>query len=404
MSVVFSRPYQFIPPDRSDLWPTLIQFLRIPDKHVKKKEGIVTHECRGLEHLRDSLNRGDGIVLTPNHSRYNDPIVMGWPAREAKTHVYAMASWHLFNAGWLDHFAIRKMGGFSIHREGSDRQSLETAIRIVAEADRPLILFPEGTTSRTNDHVMPLLDGVTFIARSAARKRAKQSGGRVVIHPVGLKYLCTSDVEPWAAKQLTGLEKQIGWTPKNNVPIRERTVQVVEALLSLKEIEYLGASVSGSLPERRDALIEHLLSTTEKRLGMESDTTALPRTRARQIRTEISTQYFAGAKSETDKQALLRDAVATDLAQELTTYLESYLMPETVTDTRLVETIQRMQESFLGKYDVSMPMKAVIQIDEPIEVPPKKAPRDTSDPVLDQVSERLHHMIGQLASEARPLK
>ena len=127
---------------------------------------------------RESLDRGDGILLAPNHCRYADPLVLGWPARELRTHVYAMASWHLFNKGRFDAFAIRKMGGFSIHREGTDRQSLETAIDILATAERPLILFPEGTTNRTNDVLKPLLDGVSFIARSAARRRAKACGGR----------------------------------------------------------------------------------------------------------------------------------------------------------------------------------------------------------------------------------
>lgn len=405
MSVVFSRPYQFVPPVRSNFWPAFVQRLRLVDRFIRKKDGVVSHKCSGLEHLRDSLSRGDGIVLAPNHSRYNDPMVMGLPARESGTHVFAMASWHLFNEKWFEGWAIRRMGGFSIHREGTDRKSLETAIKIVTEAQRPLVLFPEGTTSRTNDHVMPLLDGVTFIARTAARKRAKKSDGRVVIHPVAIKYLCVGDVTPWASAQLENLEKQIGWYPKSNKPIRERTVGVVEALLSLKEIEYTGHTNTGGLVHRRDALIEHVLSTTEHRLSINNDTSqATPRTRARQIRTEISRRYFSTSPSEAEKAALMRDAVAADLAQELTTYLEEYLLPETVTDTRIVETIQRMQESFLGKIDASIPLHAEIQVDEPIEVPAAKAPKGQSDPVLEQVSERLHTMIGQLAKSAKSLK
>ncbi len=96
-------------------------------------------------------------------------ILNAWlAAREAKTHVHAIASWHLFAKSWFDAFAIQKMGGFSLFREGTDRQSLETAIGVLAEATRPLILFPEGATNRTNDVLQPLLDGVAFIARTAA--------------------------------------------------------------------------------------------------------------------------------------------------------------------------------------------------------------------------------------------
>ena len=137
MSVVLDRPYEFVPPHRGNWWPSFIQRFRIVDHYLRRKEGVVSHECRNLDVFRDSLKRGDGILLAPNHCRYADPLVLGWPAREVRTHVYAMASWHLFNKGRFDSFAIRKMGGFSINREGTDRQSLETAIDILATAERP---------------------------------------------------------------------------------------------------------------------------------------------------------------------------------------------------------------------------------------------------------------------------
>ncbi len=402
MSVVFSRPYQFVPPDQGNLWPFLIQRLRVVDWHLKRKEGVVGYECRGIDHVRVSLDQGDGILLAPNHCRYADPLVMGWPARILGTHVFAMASWHLFNEGWFDAFAIRKLGGFSIYREGTDRQSLQTAIDILANAVRPLILFPEGSTNRLNDYLLPLLEGVTFIARSAARRRAKQAGGRVVIHPVAIKYLCETNIDPWAARQLENLEQRIGWHPRSDQSLLNRTVRLVEALLALKEIAYLGRSQAGSLPERRDALIEHLLATTEQRLGIDTDE-ALVRERVRQIRTAAATQYFDPATSSTEQQQLRRDVAAAMLAQELLTYQESYLQPETVTDTRIVETIQRMQESFLGKADTSIPLKAVIEFDEAIEVPAKKAPRGEADPILQQLADRLKEMLARLSTEARPL-
>jgi len=50
-------------------------------------------------------------MLAPNHARPGDPIVMGVVAKAARTHVYAMASWHLFKQDWFSAFAIRRMGG-----------------------------------------------------------------------------------------------------------------------------------------------------------------------------------------------------------------------------------------------------------------------------------------------------
>lgn len=401
MTVVFDRPYEFVPPHRGGLWPSFIQFFRIVDRYLKKGEGVVDYECRNLDRLQASLDRGDGILLCPNHSRYADPLVIGWPARMLGTHVYAMASWHLFNQGWFDAFAIQKMGGFSINREGTDRKSLEMSIEILATADRPLVLFPEGTTNRTNDLLWPLLDGVAFIARSAARRRAKESSGQVVMHPIGIKYLCLEEITEWAEPQLTRLEQSLGWQPPLDQSILQRTVRLAAGLLALKEVQYLGETKAGDLPARRDQLIAHLLDATEQRLKLEPKESGV-RDRVRAIRSEALAKYFDEA-DPVEQTRLRNDAAAADLAQELLSYPDCYLQADQATDTRIVETIQRMQETLFGKADPSMPLRAVIEFGEAIVVPPERAPRGASDPLMDQLRGQLTTMIESLSQEARPI-
>ena len=174
MTVILDRPYEFVPPYHGNLWPTMIQKLRLIDRHLAGREGVISYELRHSDRFVESLAAGHGILLAPNHCRYADPIVLGWLAREVNTHLFAMASWHLFNTTPFEAFALRRMGAFSIYREGNDRQAIETAITTLVTGERPLVIFPEGTTNRTNDLLKPLLDGVTFIARTAAKKRAKQ--------------------------------------------------------------------------------------------------------------------------------------------------------------------------------------------------------------------------------------
>ncbi len=403
MTVVFDRPYEFVPPHRGNGWPSFIQMFKIVDKYLKRKEGIVSHECRHLDRLNDSLARGDGILLAPNHCRYADPLVLGWPAREAKTHVYAMASWHLFNTGGWDGFAIRKMGGFSIYREGADRQSLETAIDILADAERPLILFPEGTTNRTNDLLKPLLEGVTFIARTAARRREKKSGGHVVVHPVGIKYLCAGDIRPWADEQLDRLEMRLSWGPTKHrsMTLVERLWRLSEGLLALKEIEWTGTSKQGPLPERRDALIEALLQQSEERNAIAPEPNATVRDRVRVIRSTAAISFFANPANLEHRHQCEADVRAADLAQDLSSHPDCYLTPGEITDTRVVETIQRIQEAIEGKANAKVPLHAVVEIDEAIAVPTDKAPRGAEDPLLSQIRDRLTAMLGGLSNEAR---
>ena len=102
----------------------MIQKLRLVDKYLNYFEGIHSHEVRGVELLKKSLEANRSVLLAPNHCRYADPLAMGFVAREAGVHVYAMASWHLFNQGLLQAFAIKMCGGFSVNREGMDRKFL----------------------------------------------------------------------------------------------------------------------------------------------------------------------------------------------------------------------------------------------------------------------------------------
>ena len=412
MSVVFERPYEFQPPIHSTFWPWLIQSLRLYDRYLKKKEGVVDYELRDTDLLKQSLDARHGILLAPNHCRYADPLVLGWPARELGIHVHAMASWHLFNEGWLDAFAIRRMGGFSVFREGNDRQSLEAAIDILVSGRRPLIVFPEGTTNRTNDQLKPLLDGVAFMARTAAKRRAKQhadpvsrsqaGSGQVVVHPVGIKYLCVSNIDQWANQQLDQFEQRLGWKYMPRRDVRSRTVQLAEGLLALKETQYLGQSMSGELPDRRDRLIDHVLNATEQEMKLERKSEEV-RERVRHIRSTASTRFFENGGSSADSIDLRRHVQAADFAQDLSSYPDSYLMKDQATDTRIVETIQRMQETVYGEADHSVPLKVVIQFAPAIEVSVKRPPKGQGDPLMQSLEEQLQSMIQQLANEARPV-
>ena len=136
--ILIEKPYKFIPPHRGTWWPTLIRDCNLPGFWLRRAEGVERYELRGGEHLKQSLRAGHGILLTPNHCRLADPLAMGWLAREVRCLVYAMASWHLFQQSRFMAWAIHKMGGFSVYREGVDRQAINVAIEILETAARPV--------------------------------------------------------------------------------------------------------------------------------------------------------------------------------------------------------------------------------------------------------------------------
>ena len=195
LDLVSEKPYRFVPPYRPRFWTGVMQPFLPP--YLRRSWGIEHVAFCNVERLHASLAAGHGIVLAPNHTRHCDPFVMGCLQHAAGRPFFQMASWHLFmNGGWQA-WMIRRLGGFSVFREGMDRAAINTAIDILAMAERPLVIFPEGFTSYANDHLNPLMEGAAFIARTAADRRAKNSpGGKVVIHPVAIKYHFHGDLRP----------------------------------------------------------------------------------------------------------------------------------------------------------------------------------------------------------------
>lgn len=404
MTVIVSKPYRFVPPHRGNGWPNFIQRFRLVDRYLARHDGVVGHECRHLERLRGSLQAGNGILLAPNHCRYADPLTLGWPARELGIHVFAMASWHLFAKSRFDAFAIQKMGGFSIFREGSDRQSLDTAIEILVQGIRPLVLFPEGTTNRTNDILQPLLDGVAFIARTAAKKRAKQGLPPVVVHPVGIKYLFQGDIQQWGDRAASRLETALGWRPLSGQPLLTRVQRLAEAMLAVHEVRYLGQAFDQPLAQRRDQLIERLLVTAEQRCGLPADPQIGVLGRVRRLRVPLAAELcpptgpLAAPPSE-----LLHTIDAVELAQALTSFPDRYLLQSPITDTQVMETLERMQDQMFGKPDNPSPLKAVIEIGEAVEVSTERPARDSADPLMVRIQTELTSMLDRLTLEANVL-
>jgi len=399
-NIVFEKPYEFIPPHRGNLWPTIIQRFRLIDRWLRKSHGITSYECRHAERLQQSLDAGYGILLTPNHSRPADPIVMGWLARECRTHVYAMASWHLYQQDWFTAFAIEKMGGFSVYREGVDRKALNTSIEVLAEADRPLIIFPEGAVTRTNDRLNALLDGIAFIARAAAKKREKlEPGSKVVVHPVAIKYRFLGDLEAELAPVLAEIEHRFSWrVHRMQSSLMDRISRIGKGLLALKEIEYFGRPQDGKLHERLDGLVDRLLIRLEEYwIGEAQSGPVVPRVKA--LRTKILPEMVEGKISKEERQRRWEQLADIYLSQQVSSYPPDYLTEHPSVD-RLLETVERYEEDLTDKVTPHPDIHAIIEVGEPIEVSPKRDRSAATDPLMDEIEMRLQGMLDALAVES----
>jgi len=395
-NIIIDKPYRFVPPVESRFWPGVLNIV-LPAV-LKKDYGITRVRFQGLERLQESLRAGHGIVLAPNHCRPADPFVLGLLSREIGQPFHIMASWHLFMQGKLSRWILQRAGAFSIYREGMDKSALNAAIDILVNAQRPLVIFPEGIVSRTNDHLNPLMDGVTFIARNAAKKSNwKTNPRKVVLHAVALNYFYDGEIDAAAHGVLDDIDKRLAWNSQRELPIVERIYKTGEALLSLKETEYRGKPQPGEIKTRIVALIELLLAPLENEYGKGKDPHTIAR--VKRLRQNILPELTSNIVSEKERKRRWRQLSDLYLAQQLDFYPPDYVRSRP-TPERILETVERFEEDLTDKTRVHRPMSVTIEVGEAIEAPPERE-RGKADPVLKALEESLRTTLQR---NARPWK
>lgn len=395
-NVVIAKPYRFVPPKHGTFWWRLLR--PVLPWYLRRTAGITRVECRGTERLRASLAAGHGIMLAPNHCRPCDPLVIGALSAEIGRPVYIIASWHAFMQNRLQSFLMPRLGGFSIYREGSDREALKMAMQVTAEARRPLVIFPEGVISRHNDRLNHLMEGTALMARGAAKQRATLNPpGKVVVHAVAIRYFFDGDIATTVPPVLRDIEHRLTWRGQDGLSLTDRIAHIGSALLALKEVEYFGAAQPGTIAERLPRLIDRLLVPLENEWvkgRREKDIIG----RVKLLRIAIVPEMANGNLDEPELQRRWRHLADMYLAQQLSCYPPDYLADDP-TPERLLETVERFEEDMTDTARVHAPMHAVVEVGEAIEVSAERARGTEGDPLMTSIREQLETM---LARSARP--
>lgn len=389
-NVVVDKPYVFVAPYQGRLWPALLQRLLL--RRLRREYGIEQVECHGLQRLAASRQAGHGILLAPNHCRPADPFVVSELCRQAGLIPFTLASWHLFTQGKLQAWLLRRGGVFSIYREGMDRAAINAAVDILSAGDRPLVVFPEGVISRANDRLGALMEGTSLIARGAAKKRAALSPpSHVVIHPVALRYRFAGDIQSALEPVLAEIEQRLSWRPRQGVPLVDRINKIGQALLCLKELEYLDQTQSGELFERVKRLIDHLLSPQEQEwLQGKSDATVVGR--VKRLRSAILPGLVEGKLTDDERQRRWGQLADLYLAQQLSCYPPDYLRSQPSAD-RMLETVERFEEDLTDKCRRYAPMRVIVQVGAAIAVPATRERGVAEDPVMAELEQQLNQML-----------
>jgi 1-acyl-sn-glycerol-3-phosphate acyltransferase len=308
-------------------------------------------------------------------------------AAEVDRPFHVIASWHVFMTSRIQRFLLPRMGGFSVYREGMDRESLKCAIKTVAEGKHPLVIFAEGIITRCNDRLVNFMEGPAFMARAAAKQRKQ---GKVVIHPVFIRYFFEGDLQKSVIPVVEEIERRLSWQPQTQLPLRERIAKIGGALLSLKEMEYFQSPQSGTFHERLLRLEDHLLTPLEDRWtpGRHDGD---PMARVKRLRTAILPDMVNGDLSEQDRASRWRQLADVYLVQQLHCYPGDYI--ENPTPERILETVERYEEDLTDVARPHFPIRAVITVGDAIEVGTGRERSHEVDPITAEIRQRMEELL-----------
>ena len=190
------------------------------------------------------------------------------------------------------------------------------------------------------------------------------------MHPVFVRYFFEGGLEAALEPVLKDIEARLSWRPQSHLPMRERIVKAGHALLTLKEIEHLGAAQPGGAIERLPRLLDHLLRPLEQEwVGgrREPDTMG----RVKRLRAAILPDMVHGELGEEESARRWRQLADLYVAQQLHCYSGDYLADDP-TPERLLETVERYEEDLTDAAHPHPPTHAVISVGEAIEASPTR--------------------------------
>ncbi len=362
----------------------------------KQKMGDIT--IQGLENLARASDAGMGVMITPNHSFHWDSYCLLQGAEKLRLPFYIMSAWQVFAASkWFERESMQRCGCFSVDREGTDVQSLKTAVDILQSRPNPLVVFPEGDVYHTNDRVTPFRDGAAAMALMAARKAERP----IAIIPVAIKRWYVEDPMSSLLQSMARIEERLLWRPRNDLPIVERILRVADGLISLKEIEHRQAPQTGALSERIRGLANWILSQAEIRQNIVPKSDFIPE-RIKEIRRcIISARESSGHQaSQSQHEAWDLDMHNMFLVTQLYSYPGDYVANEPSVE-RIAETIDKLEEDTLSASypTVHGHRRVTVRFDKPIELPMGKEKKLSPAELTNQMESRVQIMLNELNQE-----
>jgi hypothetical protein len=214
----------------------------------------------------------------------------------------------------------------------------------------------------------------------------------VVVHPVAIRYRFHGDINSAATAVLDDVEARLTWRPLRELPLIDRIYKTGNALLSLKELEYVGHAKEGELGTRLKNLIEAILTPLEDE-WMEGKHEGAAPGRVKKLRQAILPDMTKDELDEKERERRWKQLADLYLVQQLFNYPPDYVRSN-ATPERILETVERFEEDLTDRTRVHRPIHATVTVGEAIEVAPTREGRGAGDPLMEQIEHQLRAMLG----------
>lgn len=284
-------------------------------------------------------------------------------------------------------------GCFSVDREANDIGAFRHAIDVLCHRPEPLVIFPEGEIYHCNDRVTPFREGAAAIALGAARKADRP----VAIVPTAIKYRYLDDPTPHVLQTLDAIERRILWRAQPGKPIVERLYAIAEAVLGLKELEYLGSVRTGNLATRLHDLGEEILRRLEAKHAVKCN--GCHPVRVKELRRTVLTKSNDLRTPLEDLKHLQHDMDDLFVVMQLFSYPGDYLRVDEPSIERIAESVDKLEEDILQQRTASLRgrRQAIVQFGEPHPVPPVKCRTAVAD-ITTAIQNRVQALVDQLSN------
>ncbi|MBI1374778.1 MAG: hypothetical protein GC159_18820 [Phycisphaera sp.] len=413
------KPNTFYPPKTS---PTLIRLLRLGIRRsIRRKLDVTEIEISDAD--LDTLRRlkGQRVMLTPSHSGGFEPHIVMYLSKLLDDIYNFIAAIELFEQAPINSWLMPRLGVYSVIRGAIDRPSLSMTRKLLTDAERWLVVFPEGQTIWQNSTLVPFQQGVFQLAFKAYEDARKaDNAAHLYCVPMAIKYVYLRDMHDDIDASLATLEHALAIDARaadddHATPLSRyaRLRRIAEAVVIANEKSHGVTPAEGaSMNDRIQGLKEFAIARLEQQLDITPPARATLLDRIRTLFNAVDRVVADDPAQSPYEHALAeeRQQVARTFYDDLWRVLQFVAIydgyvGESMTVERFMDVLCLLEKEVLKRRHVWGPRKALVRVGEPVDLRDRfdaytNDKRATASDVTMQIETAVRTMLDDLSQGA----